>query len=350
MWFISKVSKQTETWLSLTLLSINLFVSLIVLLSRTGSNLCFQTDHPTRFHMATGGETQPTQPVIEEHGPKVVNIALALRSGLRCNLNLNLSTFIKNTFNFQSYQYFPLRICQDIGRVTGTSLPMTLMNYVNGEINVMVSWIVNVYGRMKIGGANQITIYATLNAYIKAKPLLLVNRLKNVTNSEIALGVFFVAATIHLLLVQELVRVDPNVTPFFPSNHASQVAFLARDYSQHAINTYNSIMVARHAAIGRVQMKRDSVTVGESEKEQVKSFWIDSVTNYKYGDQSSKKADGTWTNGDPAMVEAKSWRARTEYEYHIDMALHNALNDPIGFVFTCNELEKWPVMPLANGH
>lgn len=222
-------------------------------------------------------------------------------------------------------------------QVTGTSL----------QLNRFIEWVKRDYLPHKLlRTTNKCHLFRALQPQVHLHLARIVQSLRLAEHAEPALGLFFIAASLHLLLLQELSTVDPLVSHPQHSEYALQVRAYAADYSSHAMVTFNNILHSRLAVISDIEL---SSRVVDSGAVLYRGSFTDKHTGFRFQKWTEWKGNGTFSNGNERDIMLSCEEARTEYIVRVDVEVHLALNDPINVLLAWSELlQRNTIFPLTS--
>lgn len=202
-------------------------------------------------------------------------------------------------------------------------LTPSIKEAVNAEINFIFRWLADTYSRAKPRGDKH-QLYKLILPKVNALGHFLVTYLGDVEYRYALMGVYALASSLHLLLLQELIVVNPACYKPDQSLDIAKVSSCAQRYTSHVQHTYEHLTAKCSLGVTKVVMEYQVVPVSSREKEarsrvnyissQVTytTRWTDSSMKKTFTDQT-ERISGVWTNGTLAELEERSIAARTAH-------------------------------------
>ncbi|XP_033101717.1 uncharacterized protein LOC117104911 [Anneissia japonica] len=275
-------------------------------------------------------------------------LALALLKGIASQIGAKIFNSIFPDSGLPDY--FD-EVYKEIAKIVAKQIEQNTINEINGQINGMQSWVRNVYTPRKDSGASKQELFDMIqeNEYDIAVHMVAV--LQDDAYAEPGLGVFVIAAGMHLTLLQELALVDPNVSDPSLSSYAVSVQKYAEEYAAFADATFDLVEEKRtdNTTITEVEFTSNSIKPPTSPLLDIYFFskWTDQHLGKTYDDATVLLQSQTWTNGTSVEMEERSKKARSDHIQQVKEDLVTSLHDPKGVANLWRQLMEQPIPPQA---
>lgn len=231
--------------------------------------------------------------------------------------------------------------------VTRKPVSPLVMEKVNGHLGNFIRFLKMTYLPLRRGTlGNDPELFARLEMNFNLWLLPALNSVKCYTFEDTLIGVHTIAATMHLICLQELARTDPAARYNNPplSDYYPQVSKCAMECMANAQVSYNNLVGLRVSAITTCDSKESEISPG------VWKFsvtWCDYNLEYAYEVSTVQRGDNSWTNGSPDTLLFQTQLDKASHKIRALAYLDDSVFSPKKTISTWQVLMKNPFPYLA---
>ncbi|KAF6030727.1 hypothetical protein EB796_010978 [Bugula neritina] len=238
---------------------------------------------------------------------------------------------VESIFINQIDDYFTTA-SRDIAAYMGENMTEDRRNKINAEINQLVERVKNVYIPFRRDCDNQHEACSGLATgfAIYAEPL--VRSLYEDPCKYTTLGVFIIAGSLYILMLQELIVEDPQEKAIpFNLPHYVELVHFSKTYANHVENCYKEIVAARMGVITDVTFMAETNKLMGTNTIFFLTSWKDNVknSNCEKADVTVQISSNNYSNGKPADLFNGACLARQSYIIAIKENLQEVLYNPM---------------------
>lgn len=219
--------------------------------------------------------------------------------------------------------YFP-EVYEEIERIMDEKLKKETIGTINKQINGLIGWIQRTYVPRKDSGASKSGLHNILQPQVANLAIHIIPMLQDKEFGSTALGTFVLGASIHLLLLQELAMVDPDVDNPLNSSYVVSIKKYSATYASYAEQTFDKIVSARKRLVTGISV----VTFLNAYDI---SVWTDRHLKEKFASVKPTASRHTVVS------------ARSDYLDSIRCALSKSMNRPEKTASAWRSLESYPL-------
>ena len=179
----------------------------------------------------------------------VSEIATNLLKGVISGIGSEIGALMFGSIFGQSVPSYFTEVYKTIEKIMHQELTDNTIDQINGEINGTSDWVKFTYNPRKDSGAAKAELYALLEPKVSDLAISMIGVLQEEAFAESALSVFIISAGMHLVLLQELALVDPDVDDPEQSSYIATIKSYAAKYADYAEQTWDPIAEARKAQV-----------------------------------------------------------------------------------------------------
>ena len=235
-------------------------------------------------------------------------------------------------------------LLEELGKIIHKELGLNEVNVAMGKLSHVQRWLKNDYEPAVQSGHDCRKLHSMLEEkvnFLQEDVLSIVYEQKEF--EEIGLKTFITAAAVHLAMLQEMARRDPETYNPEASCHAKSIAMYAPEYAKHAVRVAEKLAKERRDQV-KFKDGSTSMAAGGYAAVLVADYrWRDEATGQEKGRcccmvwAPGKEMDDQW--GNKAMVE----RWCEEQKDKVADQLLLDLGQPIAVASKWKELEEKPV-------
>ena len=160
-------------------------------------------------------------------------------------------------------------VYSEISKIIKQAIEQNTIEEVDGAVNGLKNWVKDTYtprkaskiaqaGSTGLTAENKRDLHEVLSRAEYDLTTNSIGKLQEESFAEAGLGVFMIAAGIHLALLQELAFVDPDVQDPTKSSYVQSIKKTAQRYVAHATATYSSVETKRVALVGGIHKSENT--------------------------------------------------------------------------------------------
>ena len=181
----------------------------------------------------------------------MASIAITLANGLLSGIAGKVGALIFDKVFPPGVPSYFSQVYDEIRKIVRQEITQNSIDEVDGEINGLKNWVENTYTprRESQPGIPKRDLFDLLSPKEGDLTISAIGVLQQQRFAEPGLGVFMIAAGMHLAILQELAYVDPTTDDPQKSSYVESIKLYAQHYADYAIKTYNSVEKKRVAYV-----------------------------------------------------------------------------------------------------
>lgn len=217
----------------------------------------------------------------------------------------------------------------------------------NDKLSQCFEWIKKFYLPTKQQDAPKEVLCDALLAHCRHHIGVVTGQLMEEDHSEVCFGAFLIAASIHIVLLQELAFMDPTVTDPDESKYVSGVRHYSKKYAFYANNCLDRIEDTRTGLITELEEMKSVRPPASSHVPWIPdSFctvsFIDEFNGFQYH-KSCKRFGLRWETETPVKLKEQGRKFRNGYIRDSLSRLYKILNRPLVVIGAWNARMEHPL-------